>query len=134
MIPAHECIRNDAKANEHQSAEAEGDYVANADVLFPNFSQVARRLDLDLKLGEVPEQPRVFLNRKQVPILLDLSDEVVDLGRYGPAEGGELVGGALDWQAEAADDLDRNVGYVQVEGRVGGKVGHIAIFTLTFAS
>ena len=64
VIPAHEGIRNDAKANEHQSAEAEGDYVANADVLLPNFSQVARRLDLDLKLGEVPEQPRVVLNRK----------------------------------------------------------------------
>ena len=134
MIPAHERIWNHTKANEHQSAEAERDYVANAHVLFPNFSQVTGRFNLDLKLGEVPKQPRIVLNRKYVPILLHLSNEVVELGRNGAAEGGKLVRSALDGQAETADELDRNVGYVQVECRVGGEVGHVAVFALTFAS
>ena len=69
-----------------------------------------------------------------MPVLLQLFNEAVDLGRHGAAEGGELLRGALDGQAEAADELDRNMGYVQVECRIGGKVGHFSIFTLTFAS
>ena len=125
-------VREEAESGEAKSHESQGADVTYSHVVLPIFSRLFGVVQFDLDASVRLDKTIAFAEVDNVELLLEHDQQVVDAGRDLVAELGEVTLRALFREAEAADERDGDVSYVDVQGGEGGPVGHRTVLAAAF--